>query len=55
MLMAFGGFLAVTDKRYRLTSRKQREHVEEKPRVKPQREPRRAPAAPVIAGSKKGA
>ena len=30
MLMAFGGFLAITDRRYRLSSRRQREPVEDK-------------------------
>jgi cytochrome c-type biogenesis protein CcmF len=54
ILMAFGGFLAVTDRRYRLSSRKQREQVEDKPKPAVSK-PRRSPAAPVIAGSKKGA
>jgi cytochrome c-type biogenesis protein CcmF len=52
MLMAFGGFLAVTDRRYRLSSRKQRERepIEEK---KITGKPSKAPAAPLIARSKK--
>jgi cytochrome c-type biogenesis protein CcmF len=50
MLMAFGGFLAVTDRRYRLSSRKQREPVEDK---KVAVKPGKAPAAPLIARSKK--
>ncbi|HTJ55190.1 MAG TPA: heme lyase CcmF/NrfE family subunit [Nitrosospira sp.] len=52
MLMAFGGFLAVTDRRYRLSSRKQREPepVEDK---KIAVKPGKAPAAPLIARSKK--
>jgi len=52
MLMAFGGFLAVTDRRYRLSSRKQREPepVEDK---KIAVKPGKVPAAPLIARSKK--
>jgi cytochrome c-type biogenesis protein CcmF len=50
MLMAFGGFLAVTDRRYRLSPRKQREPAEDK---KVAVKPGKAPAAPLIARSKK--
>ncbi|MDE2366192.1 MAG: heme lyase CcmF/NrfE family subunit [Betaproteobacteria bacterium] len=50
MLMAFGGFLAATDRRYRLSPRKQREPVEER---KIASKPGKAPAAPLIARSKK--
>ncbi len=50
MLMAFGGFLAVTDRRYRLSPRKQREPLEDK---KVAVKPGKAPAAPLIARSKK--
>jgi len=54
MLMAFGGFLAVTDRRYRLSSRKQREtvEVEERKAAKASKTPRKA-TAPMIARSKK--
>ncbi|MBN9133289.1 MAG: heme lyase CcmF/NrfE family subunit [Nitrosospira multiformis] len=54
MLMAFGGFLAVTDRRYRLSSRKQREtvEVEEKKTAKASKAGRKA-TAPMIARSKK--
>ena len=54
MLMAFGGFLAVTDRRYRLSSRKQREtvEVEEKKTAKAGKAGRKA-TAPMIARSKK--
>jgi cytochrome c-type biogenesis protein CcmF len=54
MLMAFGGFLAVTDRRYRLSSRKQREtvEVEERKAVKASKAGRKA-TAPMIARSKK--
>ncbi len=51
MLMAFGGFLAVTDRRYRLSPRKQREPVGQKRKVAGK--PGKAPAAPLIARSKK--
>jgi cytochrome c-type biogenesis protein CcmF len=50
MLMAFGGFLAVTDRRYRLSPRKQREPADDK---KVAVKPGKAPAAPLIARSKK--
>jgi len=50
ILMAFGGFLAITDRRYRLSSRKQRESAEDKQVVS---KPRKVPAAPLIARSKK--
>jgi cytochrome c-type biogenesis protein CcmF len=54
MLMAFGGFLAVTDRRYRLSSRKQRETVEaeERKAAKASKAGRKA-TAPMIARSKK--
>ncbi|HKX53203.1 MAG TPA: heme lyase CcmF/NrfE family subunit [Nitrosospira sp.] len=54
MLMAFGGFLAVTDRRYRLSSRKQREtvEVEERKAAKVGKAGRKA-TAPMIARSKK--
>ena len=54
MLMAFGGFLAVTDRRYRLSSRKQREtvEVEERKAAKASKAGRKA-TAPMIARSKK--
>jgi cytochrome c-type biogenesis protein CcmF len=54
MLMAFGGFLAVTDRRYRLSSRKQRETVEaeERKAAKTSKAGRKA-TAPMIARSKK--
>lgn len=54
MLMAFGGFLAITDRRYRLSSRKQREtaEVEERKVAKASKAGRKA-TAPMIARSKK--
>jgi cytochrome c-type biogenesis protein CcmF len=54
MLMAFGGFLAITDRRYRLSSRKQREtvEVEERKAAKAGKAGRKA-TAPMIARSKK--
>jgi cytochrome c-type biogenesis protein CcmF len=54
MLMAFGGFLAITDRRYRLSSRKQREtvEVEERKAGKASKAGRKA-TAPMIARSKK--
>jgi len=54
MLMAFGGFLAITDRRYRLSSRKQREavEVEERKAAKASKAGRKA-SAPMIARSKK--
>ncbi|MCC2682566.1 MAG: cytochrome c-type biosis protein CcmF [Nitrosospira multiformis] len=54
MLMAFGGFLAITDRRYRLSSRKQREtvEVEERKAAKASKAGRKA-TAPMIARSKK--
>jgi cytochrome c-type biogenesis protein CcmF len=54
MLMAFGGFLAVTDRRYRLSSskqQKQHEAVADKKEVPGK--PGKAPARPLIARSKK--
>jgi cytochrome c-type biogenesis protein CcmF len=54
MLMAFGGFLAITDRRYRLSSRRQREtiEVEERKAAKAGKAGRKA-TAPMIARSKK--
>ncbi|SET47845.1 cytochrome c-type biogenesis protein CcmF [Nitrosospira multiformis] len=54
ILMAFGGFLAITDRRYRLSSRKQREtvEVEERKAAKASKAGRKA-APPMIARSKK--
>ncbi len=54
MLMAFGGFLAITDRRYRLSSRKQRETVEiEERKVAKASKAGRKATAPMIARSKK--
>lgn len=54
LLMAFGGALAVTDRRYRLAVRKQREAVDDK-KVAGKKAPagRRAPAGPLIPGGRK--
>ena len=54
LLMAFGGALAVTDRRYRLAVRKQRETVDDK-RVagKKASTSRKAPSGPLIPGGRK--
>jgi cytochrome c-type biogenesis protein CcmF len=54
LLMAFGGALAVTDRRYRLSPRKEREPVDDR-KVIGTKAPagKKAPAAPMIARSKK--
>jgi cytochrome c-type biogenesis protein CcmF len=55
MLMAFGGGLAITDRRYRLSARKEREQADdEKVSAKPGKPGKKTPAAaPIIARSKK--
>ena len=54
MLMAFGGGLAITDRRYRLSSRKEREVADDgKVSGTLGKAGKRAPAAPLIARSKK--
>jgi cytochrome c-type biogenesis protein CcmF len=54
LLMAFGGGLAVTDRRYRLTSRKERETVEDgKTSGRKAPSGKKTPVAPVIARSRK--
>ncbi len=54
MLMALGGGLAITDRRYRLSSRKEREVADDgKVSGTPGKAGKRAPAAPLIARSKK--
>jgi cytochrome c-type biogenesis protein CcmF len=54
MLMALGGGLAITDRRYRLSARKERELADdEKVSAKPGKVGNKAPAAPLIARSKK--
>jgi cytochrome c-type biogenesis protein CcmF len=54
MLMALGGGLAITDRRYRLSARKERELADdEKVSAKPGKAGKKAPAAPLIARSKK--
>jgi cytochrome c-type biogenesis protein CcmF len=56
MLMAFGGGLAITDRRYRLSSRKEKEREsadDEKVSAKPGKVGKKAPAAPLIVRSKK--
>jgi cytochrome c-type biogenesis protein CcmF len=54
MLMALGGGLAITDRRYRLSARKERELADdEKVSAKPGKVGKKAPAAPLIARSKK--
>jgi len=52
--MAFGGALAVTDRRYRLSPRKEREPVDDR-KAAGKKVPagKKAPAAPMIARSKK--
>ncbi|KIO48859.1 heme lyase CcmF/NrfE family subunit [Nitrosospira sp. NpAV] len=54
LLMAFGGALAVTDRRYRLAIRKQREEIDDR-KVAGKKLPvgRRAPAGPLIPGGRK--
>jgi cytochrome c-type biogenesis protein CcmF len=54
LLMAFGGGLAVTDRRYRLTSRKEREPAEDR-KTSGKKAPsgKKTPVAPVIARSRK--
>jgi cytochrome c-type biogenesis protein CcmF len=54
LLMAFGGGLAVTDRRYRLTSRKEREPAEDR-KASGKKAPsgKKTPVAPVIARSRK--
>jgi cytochrome c-type biogenesis protein CcmF len=54
LLMAFGGALAVTDRRYRLSSRKEREPVDDR-KASGKKVPsgKKAPVAPVIARSRK--
>jgi cytochrome c-type biogenesis protein CcmF len=54
LLMAFGGGLAVTDRRYRLTSRKEREPAEDR-KTSGRKAPsgKKTPVAPVIARSRK--
>jgi cytochrome c-type biogenesis protein CcmF len=52
--MAFGGALAVTDRRYRLTSRKEREPADDrKTSGKNAPSGKKTPVAPVIARSRK--
>jgi cytochrome c-type biogenesis protein CcmF len=54
LLMAFGGALAVTDRRYRLTSRKEREPADDrKTSGKNAPSGKKTPVAPVIARSRK--
>jgi cytochrome c-type biogenesis protein CcmF len=54
MLMALGGGLAITDRRYRLSARKEREFADdEKVSAKPGKAGKKAAAAPLIARSKK--
>jgi cytochrome c-type biogenesis protein CcmF len=54
LLMAFGGALAVTDRRYRLTSRKEREPADDR-KTSGKKAPsgKKTPVAPVIARSRK--
>jgi cytochrome c-type biogenesis protein CcmF len=54
LLMAFGGALAVTDRRYRLSSRKERETVDDR-KASGKKVPsgKKTPVAPVIARSRK--
>ncbi len=53
MLMAFGGILAIADRRYRLSSRKQREPMEEKKVAGGKPRKGKAGGAPVVARSGK--